>query len=69
MDERSKALRDKYLDDPIVSLEKPFKDFRGAIIQIVDEKILLRPNFARKRKESHLMDQWENKIQSGHIHE
>ena len=39
MDERSKVLRDRYLDDPIVELEVPFEDARGAIIPIADEKM------------------------------
>lgn len=39
MDERSKALRNQYLDDPIVRLEAPYEDSRGAIIPVVDEKM------------------------------
>lgn len=39
MDERSKALKEQYLDDPIVKLEAPFEDPRGAIIPVVDEKM------------------------------
>ena len=39
MDDRSKVLREQYLDDPIVALEAPFEDFRGAIIPIVDEQM------------------------------
>ena len=37
LDERSKVLREQYLQDPIVDLETPFQDSRGAIIPIVDE--------------------------------
>ena len=39
VDARTKALRDQYLDDPIVVLEAPFEDQRGAIVPIVDEKM------------------------------
>ena len=39
MDNRSEELRAKYLDNPIVELEPPFIDERGAIYPIVDEKI------------------------------
>lgn len=39
MDSRSKELRDKYLANPIVQLETPFVDERGAIYPIVDEKM------------------------------
>ena len=39
MDTRSKALREKYRDNPIVELETPFEDERGAIYPIVDEKM------------------------------
>ena len=39
MDSRSKVLREQYLVDPIVELEKPFVDDRGAIYPIVDEKM------------------------------
>lgn len=39
MDNRSEQLRKKYLDDPIVELETPFVDERGAIYPIVDEKM------------------------------
>lgn len=37
MDSKSKLLRDKYLEDPIVELDAPFVDERGAIYPIVDE--------------------------------
>ena len=39
MDNRSEVLREKYLDNPIVDLETPFVDERGAIYPIVDEKM------------------------------
>jgi dTDP-4-dehydrorhamnose 3,5-epimerase-like enzyme len=39
MDTVSAALREKYLNDPIVVLENPFIDERGAIYPIVDEKM------------------------------
>ena len=39
MDNRSEVLRTKYLDNPIVELEAPFTDERGAIYPIVDEKM------------------------------
>ena len=39
MDERSKELRTQYLDNPIVALEAPFEDQRGAIFPILDEKM------------------------------
>ena len=39
MDDRSELLREKYLDNPIVDLETPFIDDRGAIYPIVDEKM------------------------------
>lgn len=39
MDSRSEALREKYLENPIVDLEPPFVDERGAIHPIVDEKM------------------------------
>ncbi|MFK8049367.1 MAG: cupin domain-containing protein [Halioglobus sp.] len=37
MDSTSQTLREKYLDDPLVTLESPFVDARGAIYPIVDE--------------------------------
>jgi len=37
MDDRSKALREKFLNNPVVKLESPFVDERGAIYPIVDE--------------------------------
>jgi hypothetical protein len=37
LDPRSLELRQQYLDDPIVKLEAPFSDARGAIYPIVDE--------------------------------
>ena len=37
VDSRSEALREKFLHDPIVKLESPFEDERGAIYPIVDE--------------------------------
>ena len=37
MDKRSEELRKRYLDNPIVTLEPPFVDERGAIYPIVDE--------------------------------
>ena len=37
LDDRSLELRQQYLDDPIVKLEAPFSDARGAIYPIVDE--------------------------------
>lgn len=37
MDSKSNELRAKYLDDPMVELEAPFEDARGAIYPIVDE--------------------------------
>jgi len=37
LDNRSKVLREKYLDNPIVVLDAPFTDERGAIYPIVDE--------------------------------
>lgn len=39
MDKRSRALQEKYLDDPIVQLGAPYTDDRGAIHPIVDEKM------------------------------
>jgi len=39
LDTRSEVLREKYRDNPIVELETPFKDERGAIYPIVDEKM------------------------------
>jgi len=39
VDQRSQFLREKYLNDPIVELEAPFADHRGAIYPIVDEKM------------------------------
>ena len=39
MDNRSEELREKFLDNPIVELETPFIDERGAIYPIVDEKM------------------------------
>ena len=39
MDNASKELRGKYLENPIVELEPPFADERGAIYPIVDEKM------------------------------
>jgi len=39
VDKRSEELRAKYLDNPIVELEPPFSDERGAIYPIVDEKM------------------------------
>jgi len=37
LDSISKALREEYLNDPIVKLDTPFIDERGAIYPIVDE--------------------------------
>ena len=37
MDKTSTALREKYINDPLVKLESPFVDDRGAIYPIVDE--------------------------------
>ena len=39
MDDRSEYLRKKYLDNPIVDLDTPFVDERGAIVPIVDENM------------------------------
>ena len=39
MDKRSEYLRERYLNSPIVDLEPPFVDERGAIVPIVDEKM------------------------------
>ena len=39
MDQRSEELREKYRDNPIVELETPFVDERGAIYPIVDEQM------------------------------
>jgi len=36
MDSVSKKLREDYLDDPLVKLDAPFVDERGAIYPIVD---------------------------------
>jgi dTDP-4-dehydrorhamnose 3,5-epimerase-like enzyme len=39
VDSKSNALREQYLDDPLVKLEAPFEDDRGAIYPIVDESM------------------------------
>ena len=39
VDARSKVLREKYMDNPIVELETPFTAERGAIYPIVDVKM------------------------------
>jgi len=39
VDKRSEELRQQYLEDPIVELEMPYEDERGAIVPIVDEKM------------------------------
>jgi len=38
MEQRARALRDKYLNNPIVELEKPHTDDRGSIIPILDDE-------------------------------
>ncbi len=37
VDSKSKVLREKFLNDPVVKLESPFVDERGAIYPVVDE--------------------------------
>lgn len=39
LDSRSLRLRERHLDNPLVTMEEHFKDARGEIIPIVDEKM------------------------------